>query len=123
MPIHSYRDLDVWKKSFSLVVEVYRQTAAFPREVRYGITAQLRRAAVSIPCNIAEGYGRESRGEYLNQISVARGSANESETLILLSTELGYLTKQKSEPILSELDGVSRMLARLRSRLREAKRK
>ena len=123
MPIISYRDLVVWQKSVSLALNVYRLTSSFPREERYGVTAQIRRAAVSVSCNIAEGYGRASRGEYLNQLSVARGSANEVETLLIISQQLGYATEQGSATIVSDLDGIMRMLARLRSRLKGEKAK
>jgi four helix bundle protein len=121
MSIRSYRDLIVWQKSFSLALAVYRHTVSFPRSEQYGITAQVRRAALSIPLNIAEGYGRASKGEYLNQLSVARGSANEVETLILFSKELGYLAQTHSGTILSELDEVMRMITSLRSRLQEGR--
>ena len=86
MPI-SYRDLDVWKVSILLIAEAYRVTAKLPPDERFGLTAQIRRSAVSIACNIAEGYGRATRGEYLNQLSVARGSLNELETLAVWSAE------------------------------------
>ena len=119
MSIKSYRDLIVWKKSVSLVCDVYRVTAAFPQDERFGITAQLRRSSVSIPCNIAEGYGRASRGEYLNQLSIARGSANEVETLVLISQRLGLLDQATADQANVEIDEILRMLARLRSRSRE----
>ena len=119
MPIKSYRDLIVWKKSVSLVCDVYRMTAQVPRDERFGMTAQLRRAAVSIPSNIAEGHGRATRGEYLNALSIAHGSANEVETLILISQCLGFLNQEGSGQLSAQIDEIHRMLARLRSRLRE----
>jgi four helix bundle protein len=119
MPLKSYRELEVWQKAVSLVCDVYAITAKFPREERYGITSQLRRAAVSIPCNIAEGYGRETRGEYLNQLSVASGSANELERLCIVSEKLGLTDVAKLTPIVEKVVAVQRMLARLRSRLRQ----
>ena len=72
----SYRKLEVWHDGIELVAEVYRLTEAFPTRERYGLTSQIRRAAVSVPSNIAEGYGRATRGEYLNHLSVAKGSLN-----------------------------------------------
>ena len=106
------------QKSVTLVCEVYQATATFPREERYGITSQLRRAAVSIPCNIAEGYGRETRGEYLNQLSVASGSSNELETLFLISEKLNLADPAGLTPIKQQGIAIQHMLARLRSRLR-----
>jgi four helix bundle protein len=94
-------------------------TAEFPKDERFGLTLQLRRAAVSIPSNIAEGHGRASRGEFLNQLSVARGSANEVETLILVSRRLDFGNQAAGEQLLAEIDEILRMLARMRSRLRE----
>jgi four helix bundle protein len=119
MPIRSYRDLIVWKKSVTLVCDIYRMTSQFPRDERFGLTAQLRRAAVSIPSNIAEGHGRATRGEYLNALSVARGSANEVETLILISQRLDFGQQASAEQLTAEIDEIIRMLSRLHSRLRE----
>jgi four helix bundle protein len=101
MPVKSYRDLIVWRKSLTLVCNVYRMTSQFPRDERFGLTAQLRRAAVSIPSNIAEGHGRASRGEYLNALSVAHGSANEVETLILISQRLGFGHQAAAEQLIA----------------------
>lgn len=119
MSIRSYRDLVVWQKSQRLAGDVYQLTATFPKDERYGITAQIRRAALSVPCNIAEGHGRETRGEFLNQLSVARGSANEVESLLLFGQQLGYGDQAVVTHLLIEIDQVLRMLARMRSRLRE----
>jgi four helix bundle protein len=121
MPIKSYRDLIVWKKSVTLVCDIYRMTSQFPRDERFGLTAQLRRAAVSIPGNIAEGHGRATRGEYLNALSVARGSANEVETLILISQRLDFGQEAAAEQLIAEIDEIIRMLSRLHSRLREGR--
>lgn len=119
MPFGSYRELVVWKKSLTLACDIYQFTAAFPKEERYGLTSQFRRAAVSIASNIAEGHGRATRGEFLNALSVARGSANEVETLLFISQRLGYGNQSVASQLMSELDQVLRMLARMRSRLRE----
>lgn len=121
MPVKSYRDLIVWKKSVTLVCDIYRMTSQFPRDERFGLTAQLRRAAVSIPSNIAEGHGRATRGEYLNALSVARGSANEVETLILISQRLDFGQQASAEQLIAEIDEIIRMLSRLHSRLREGR--
>lgn len=107
----------------TLVCDIYRVSARFPRDERFGLTAQLRRASVSIPSNIAEGHGRATRGEYLNALSVAYGSANEVQTLVLISQFLGFLNQEGSDQLMAEMDEIVRMLARLRSRLREVKNK
>ena len=120
MRTRSFRDLHVWTQSVALISEVYRTTRSFPREERYGLTAQLRKAAVSIAANIAEGYGRWTRGEYLNQISVARGSANEVEALFAVSEELGIVQSAELSEGYSRLDSTQRMLTKLKAGL-EAK--
>src|SRR5882672_3415939 len=82
-PINSYRDLVVWQESMNLAEASYRLTASFPKEEAYGLTAQLRRSGSSIPANIAEGYGRDSRGAYVQHLRVAQGSLKEFETHLL----------------------------------------
>ena len=119
----SYRDLDVWKCSLELAAEVYRLTTRLPKDERFGLTAQMRRAAVSISCNIAEGYGRSTRGEYLNQLSVARGSLNEVESLGIITRKLGMLDESALESMSKMIDRIRRMLGRLRLRLAETKAK
>ena len=90
--IESFKDLNAYKKSFQLAMQIYRTTKQFPREELYGLTSQLRRAATSIPSNIAEGYRRRTRGEYLQFLSIAYGSCGELETQLDLCHELGYLS-------------------------------
>jgi four helix bundle protein len=118
MPLESYRDLNVWTKSLVLVRSVYEITEAFPARERFGLTAQIRRAAVSVPANIAEGYGRATRGEYRNHLSVARGSASEVESLLLVGQHLGFVTTDGLDAVLGVVDELMRMLARLRNRLK-----
>ena len=120
MPMRSYKELEVWKKSIQIVVDVYRLTAAYPPDERFGLVSQLRRAAVSVPTNIAEGYGRATRGEYLNQLSVARGSLNEVETLCIVSALVGMTTEQAITGVEAEVDRAQRMLYRLRQRIQRA---
>jgi four helix bundle protein len=117
MSLRSYKELDVWQLGMDLVVDSYRISRPFPAEERFGLTAQVRRAAVSIPANVAEGYGRETRGEYRNQVSVACGSANELETLLLISIRLGFLQPNDAAPVLERFERVHQMLWRLRSSL------
>jgi four helix bundle protein len=95
--LHSYRQLDVWKESLALVADVYRITRKLPADERFGLTSQMRRAAVSVPCNIAEGYGRAARGEYLNHLSFARGSGNEVEALCEVCRSLELLKTLSSK--------------------------
>lgn len=102
----SYRELKVWQKSIDLVVEIYRFTKLFPKEELYGITNQIRRAAVSIPSNIAEGYSRKHRQEYSQFIRVAFGSGAELETQLLIAKKLKFVPSQefqKSEELLAEV--------------------
>jgi four helix bundle protein len=86
-----YQELDVWQRAMDHAVSVYELTKALPAEELYGVTSQLRRAAVSIPTNIAEGYGRRSVGDYSRFLRIAKGSVNELETLLLLVERLGYV--------------------------------
>ena len=88
-----YRDLLVWQKAIALVTEIYRLTQGFPREELYGLTSQIRRAAVSIPSNIAEGQGRLTRGEFRQFLGQARGSYAELETQLIIAENLGYLSQ------------------------------
>ena len=115
--VKSYRDLIVWQKSMELVERVYRMTKAFPAEELYGLSSQVRRAAVSIPSNIAEGQARKSTGEFLRFLSIAQGSGAEVETQTLIAQRLGYVTEMQITEILSLLDEISRMLNTLRAKL------
>lgn len=89
--LNSYKDLIIWQKAMALVKEVYRLTKYFPKSEVFGLVSQMRRAAVSIPSNIAEGYGRKSRKEFHHFLSIALGSAAELETQILLAESLDFL--------------------------------
>ena len=109
-----YEDLDVWKESIDLALIAYKQTASYPESERYGLVSQTRRAVVSIACNIAEGQGRSQPGEFLNQLSVARGSLQEFETLCILANRLGYVTAEQLKTLLAKSDRISRMLTGLR---------
>jgi four helix bundle protein len=117
MAIQSYRDLDVWKKSVALIVAVYSETRRFPADERFGLTSQTRRAAISIAANIAEGYGRAHRKEYLHFLSIANGSLRETEALLIVAQELGYSTDTALAQPRELIDAVGRMLARLRKAL------
>ena len=123
MRMRRYQDLDVWKESIDLALNAYAKTASYPDVERYGLVSQTRRAAVSISCNIAEGQGRSQPGEFLNQLSVARGSLQEFETLCILAHRLGYTTAEVLEALLTKSDRISRMLTGLRKTLEGGRRK
>jgi four helix bundle protein len=115
--LQSYRDLLVWQKSMDLVAEVYLVAKRLPDTERYGLISQMQRAAVSIPSNISEGYGRSHRGDYLHHLSVANGSLKEVETQLLLSVRLGYLQGSEIEAAMSLADEAGRMLTSLVKKL------
>jgi four helix bundle protein len=117
--ISSYRDLEVWKRSMELVANIYGITQAFPKEELYGLTNQLRRAAVSVPANIAEGWGRGTTREYIQFLRIARGSLFELETLINISSKLEYAKVQNQQQILQEIQEIGKMLNALLKRLRQ----
>lgn len=106
----NYRQLCVWQQAHSFVLGVYRSTRAFPDDERYGLTAQLRRAAVSIVSNIAEGSGRQSDAEHARFLRIARGSVCEIECQLLLSRDLGYLESEAWKLLDDDCQHVSRML-------------
>lgn len=104
MKTKSFKDLIVWQKSYKLVLEIYKTTRAFPKSEDYGLSQQLRRAAVSIPSNIAEGYGRKHKAEYNQFLSIAYGSLLELETQILLAKDLNYIIKNETiEKLIKEV--------------------
>jgi four helix bundle protein len=106
----SYRDLEVWQKSMGLAKEVYQVTSSFPTDEKFGLTNQMRRAAVSIPSNLAEGHARSGTQEFKHFISMAIGSVAELETQILLSAELGYLNENRKSDLFEQLDIIGKML-------------
>jgi four helix bundle protein len=114
--VSSHRDLVVWQKAMDLVVEVYRLSANFPKPELYRLTAQITRAAASVPANIAEGHGRWSRREFAHFLSIARGSLMETETFLTLAVRLGYLERAAATPAQGLITEVSKMLSSLRSR-------
>jgi|SRR5687768_9782655 len=118
MPLSDHRDLAVWQQGVSLALEAYRGTRRFPREETYGLTSQLRRAAVSVPCDVAEGNGRAHRREYANYVSIARGSLREVDTLVEIARGLGYANDEELADIRELLDHMGRMLTNLLKQLR-----
>jgi four helix bundle protein len=117
MPLRSYRDLVVWQRSMELAEEVYRLCGAMPRYEAFGIASQIRRASTSIPANIAEGYGREYRADYVKHLSVAQGWLAELETLVMLSVRIGHLEPRDVPKACSLSDEVGRMLTVMLKRL------
>ena len=113
MRLRSYQDLVDWQKSMALVSEVCRRTKDFPPNEIYGLTSQLRRAAVSIPSNIAEGQGRLSPGEFKQFLGHAKGSVFEVETQLLIARDLGYLSDQATQGLLDRVQEVGRILSGL----------
>lgn len=108
--LKNYKELKVWQKAYHLCIEIYKITKDFPKEERYGLISQIRRASVSVPSNIAEGYGRKTTREYIQALYVAYGSNCELETQILLSGDLGYIKPEDLEKLQGVLGDVERML-------------
>lgn len=108
--LRNYKELKVWQKGYALCLEIYKVTKTFPKEERYGLTSQIRRAAVSIPSNIAEGYGRKSTAEYIQALYIAYGSQCELETQILLSGDLGFIESKTLKQLQERVEEVERML-------------
>ena len=114
LPMQRFTDLKVWQRAQELAVAIYHLTRAFPREERYGLTAQLRRAAVSIAANIAEGSKRHRPGDYARMLNIAEGSVAEVECLLLLAREVVCASRESTTPLLSEVSEIASMLHGLR---------
>ena len=108
--IRSYRELTAWKKAMQLAKLVYTLTRGWPKEELYSLTTQIRRAAVSIPSNIAEGQGRFSTKEFMHFLRVAHGSLTEMETQIILAQDLGYLSNEQTDQLLASSAEVGRLI-------------
>jgi four helix bundle protein len=109
-PLCSYRELIAWQKAVALVIDVYSITTGLPRHEAYGLTSQLRRSAVSIPSNIAEGQGRAAKGEFIQFLCHARGSLFELETQIVIAKKLGYIASESEERVTAQATEVARIL-------------
>jgi four helix bundle protein len=112
-----YKDLLIWQRGMGLAKLVYQLTSRFPAEERYGLTSQLRRAAVSVPSNIAEGQARRGTNEFLQFLSIAEGSLAEVETQLILSVELSFSKKTDVDPALQEIDELQKMIVALKRKL------
>jgi len=119
--VRSYRELMVWQKSYALALAVYQATRAFPRSELFGLTSQLRRASVSVPANIAEGYCRRSRPDYLRFLSISQGSIGEIDTLLSLARDLSYLDAATGQQLAGVVDEIGKMLTRLTQNLRASR--
>jgi len=118
MPVKDYRELIAWQKAMDLVELVYRVTDGFPRKEVYGLTSQMRRAVVSIPCNIAEGQARSTTRDFLNFLCIATGSLKEVETQVLISQRLGYLDEPQTSRLLDLTTEVGRVVSGLTNSLK-----
>ena len=116
--LKSYQDLEVWKKSIELAEMVYRVSAQFPPEEKFGLTSQIRRAAASVPANIAEGAERNATGEFLQFLGIASGSLAETETFLILAGKLGMISGELAGPLQAQAVDVGRMLNGLKRSLR-----
>lgn len=112
-PINSYRDLRVWQDAMTLAESCYRLAAQFPRDELFGLTSQIRRAAVSIPANIAEGHGRENTGSFVQSLRISQGSLKELETHLLLAERIGILKAPQLEIVMGRCESLGKMVRAL----------
>ncbi|SRR5258708_5515824 len=112
------RDLKIWQKSMDLAVESYRACASFPSDEKFGLISQIRRAATSVPANIAEGFGRWNSREFSRFLAIASGSLRELETHLQIAQRLGYLSEVRLKPLLASIDEVARMIYAMLSKIR-----
>lgn len=115
--MHRFKDLEVWKQSRIFCSDVYSVTSRFPESEKFGLTNQLRRAAVSIPSNIAEGASRSSSKDFSRFLEIAIGSAYELETQLLIASDLKFIQLESLELLITKIDAIVRMASRLRSTL------
>ena len=115
----THKDLDVWKKSIELVTDIYHLTNDFPKEEIYGITSQIRRAAVSIPSNIAEGAARSSKKEFSHFLSISLGSLAELETQVIISKKLNIISEDNFKLLINNLTTIRKMLLGLKKSLKD----
>ena len=120
-PVSHYRKLKVWVRALDWSEQIYRTSAHWPRDERFGLISQIRRSSVSIVSNIAEGAARRTTGEFIQFVGMAQGSLAEAETQLLLASRLGYLPKEHAGALLDGSDEISRMLAALTASLERRK--
>ncbi len=114
-----FRNLKVWQRSHQLVLDLYKLTTSFPKDERFGLISQLRRSAASVPTNIAEGAKRYGQQDFARFLNIAEGSLSETEYLIVLSSDLGYLPSTRTNDLLEEISEIARMLNSLRAKIDE----
>jgi four helix bundle protein len=115
--MHNYKQLKVWNKSIDLVVDIYEATSEFPKEEKYGLISQMRRSAVSIPSNIAEGAGRNSDKEFCHFLAISHGSSNELETQVIVSKRLGLIDNLLCDGLCEKINEVQKMSYNLQTKL------
>jgi len=120
---HNMKELTIWQKSIDLAVEVYEATTSFPTEEKYGLTSQIRKSAVSIPSNIAEGAGRNSNGEFVHFLGISHGSSYELQTQLIISNRLKLIGNETVEPLLQKVEEIQKMNYRLKETLSKPKQK
>ncbi|HEY0925501.1 four helix bundle protein [Brevundimonas sp.] len=117
-PLKSYRELTVWRDGIALVKACYLVTRSFPKDEPFGLTSQIRRSAVSVPANVAEGYGRGTRKDYVRHLMIAQGSLKELETHLIIAAEVELVGRAQTEPVLDRCDQLGRGLGALIRSLR-----
>ena len=116
--IESFKDLKIWQKGMEIVIDIYNLTKDFPREELYSMTSQMRRSAISIPSNIAEGFKRYHDKEYRQFLHITLGSSAELETQLILAKKLEYIKEKEAEKIYEKIDHLSRMITALMRKLK-----
>ena len=114
-----FKNLKVWERSHQLTLAVYKVTARFPSSERYGLISQLRRSAASVPTNIAEGAKRQGQQDFARFLNITEGSLSETEYLVILSVDLGYLPSTEADHLLREISEIAQMLHSLRTRIEQ----
>ena len=115
--MHNLKELKIWNKAVELSVDVYKATVYFPKEEIYGLTSQIRRAAVSIPSNISEGAGRNSTKEFIHFLGIANGSSYELQTQLLIANKLNLITSEVLDPLLKEIEEIQKMTYTFQNKL------
>ncbi len=108
--MRTHKDLDAWKKSLALVISIYEIASSFPKEEVYGLTSQIKRAIVSIPSNIAEGAARNHKKEFIQFLYIALGSGAELDTQLIIANKLGFISQEKLDELIDELNTISKMI-------------
>ncbi len=119
--MHNLKELKIWNKAIDLSVGVYQSTANFPKEEMYGLTSQIRRSAVSIPSNISEGAGRNSKNEFIHFLGIANGSSYELQTQLIISNKLNLIKDETLQPLLREIDEIQKMNYKFQNTLHNQK--